>query len=125
MPVQLNRSNQIPRPEHEYDELTDSEDEVNYNVLPGPMTPDPDETIRDVSLNKVIETMYYSISPLYAELGNLVLGIRGPETTTMIIRKIQIIRELLLSLQYVANARQNPIRFETSQARARDGRPTQ
>ena len=60
----------------------------------------------------------------YAEFGNLILGIRGPETTTLVIRKIQIIRELSLSPQYVANARQNPILFAGNQIPNSRGRPS-
>ena len=116
MPVNTSAVNNASEVDSEFDSLTDSEDEASYHLLPGPMTPDPNETIRDVNLNRVIETMFYSVSPLYAELGNLILGIRGPESTTQIIRKIQIIRELLLSLQYVANARQYPIQFPETQA---------
>ena len=106
------------------DDTSSDEDDLSIVILRGPVTEDPNETIRDVNLNVVLSSLFYRITPLYRDLGNIILGNRGPGNTSLILRKLQMIRDLLLSIQYLALARQTPIQYPGHVIPTTFGNPT-
>ena len=92
----------------EDDSGSDSDTSLNnYRV-----EPDENETIRDVNLNGVITSLMNRVTITFMSL------LEFPTTSVIqavrydcLLRKLQMMRELMTTLQYIVAARESPVEF--------------
>ena len=94
--------------DYEIDDSSDS-DNPHHNFM---VRPDMNETIRDVNLNGVITSLMNRMTIIFMSL------LEFPTTSVIhsvrydcLLRKLQMMRELMTTLQYIVAARESPVEF--------------
>ena len=93
---------------YEDDAGSDSDTSLsNYRV-----EPDENETIRDVNLNGVITSLMNRVTIIFMSLLEFpTTSVIRPVRYDCLLRKLQMMRELMTTLQYIVGARESPVEF--------------